>query len=334
MRTIAINVTYTLDDNCYRAAVAAATGPVAREHTCACPVGDLTPEGRLALLTLNLAEHEHPNITWPRQVATAPTASEVSAELCARVATAASALAARVALVGAYLDQYVISACWPSWKLPGIDLQSDGCDCPVALRPRLDEIRARSRVLACEAAAEAAAREAAAARAAAAKAAAAKAAVAEAEASARTWVAEHGAPLSPELARAASEGRSVRSEITRLVSERVRAVVGALPGYSLDAIYGSEPRLGVPSAAAYALYDAALAAAAAMRDAAALPGAGVEIGEIERLDVAPHGAAVYRTGITITVRHPWITDPPIELYRLCEPFALQNSDDDDDDDDR
>lgn len=141
------------------------------------------------------------------------------------------------------------------------------------------------------------------------------------------WAAEYGESRlgSPELKRAARERRDVVSEVRRLARERVRAVtaecldnVNAPLGYIVDT-YESQPRDGVPSREAYALVDAIKAALPYIARESGLPDAKAEVSDIMRHDVAPKGDAVWRTGVTVTVSHPWLANA-IEVDVISEPL--------------
>lgn len=95
MKTEKIVVTYTITTEQYRAEVAAATGPVARTRRVEIPVGDLTPEARLALVGMQcdgslaaggrcMADDPAPTLDLGA-CAEVPTAADVSAELVARL---------------------------------------------------------------------------------------------------------------------------------------------------------------------------------------------------------------------------------------------------------
>jgi hypothetical protein len=146
----------------------------------------------------------------------------------------------------------------------------------------------------------------------------------------RAWAAEHA----PEarIARAAREGRDVTSAIDALVSERVtEALEGCLANtpFAVVSTYDSQPRTDVPTAAAYELLDllATPAVRSAVLNACALPHAEVEVGPIMRFDVAESGSAVWRTGVRLTLRHPWLVDAHTQWSVLAEPLALGDDDD-------
>lgn len=125
------------------------------------------------------------------------------------------------------------------------------------------------------------------------------------------WAAEHGETRlgSPELKRAARERRDVVGEVRRLSKERIIAAVTEIVqsfGFVVYT-YESKPREGVPSREAYALLDVLKSALLSTADAAGVPGAEASVSDILRHDVAPEGAAVWRTGVTVTVSHPWFS---------------------------
>lgn len=139
---------------------------------------------------------------------------------------------------------------------------------------------------------------------------------------ARLWAAEHAAARlgSPELARAAREERDVHRTITARSDERVAMTLGSIAGEGrVVETFGSEERKGVPSRDAYALMDFLTGKKDLIAAAAGLPGVSVSIGPVERLDVAPTGPAVWRTGIVVTVEHPWLTGYR-EFSVLAEPI--------------
>jgi hypothetical protein len=163
---------------------------------------------------------------------------------------------------------------------------------------------------------------------------AAKAAKAAAIASeARRWAREYGRSLlgSPELQRAAGEDRNVLPRIRRLVAlaaeHAIEHAIAGLQDARVVKTYATEDRDDVPSAEAYALLDTLTAARGSIAEASALPGAEVTIGPIERYDVAPRGDAVWRTGVRVTLSHPWFDDDDLEWAVLAEPFEQNDQDD-------
>jgi len=152
-------------------------------------------------------------------------------------------------------------------------------------------------------------------------------AIERAEAEPRAWCAEHGAALSLPLQRAAREGRRVRAELTKLVLDRVRNQITAIgDSLNVDGIgeiatsYNEQLRDGVPSEAAYRVLDACTAARDDITEAAVIPDLKIEIGPIARHDIAEHGTAQWRTGIEITVSHPWL-DHDAGFVMLAEPLS-------------
>lgn len=125
------------------------------------------------------------------------------------------------------------------------------------------------------------------------------------------WVELAAAERRPELARAATEGRHLGEAPTELlreiVAERVREVVGEAPVAST--VYQIEERTGVPSAEAYRIFDA-LKAAEQLGEG--LPFA-IEVSEISRIDIAPQGSAVWRTGVVVDCG-------PVQLAAFAEPL--------------
>lgn len=122
------------------------------------------------------------------------------------------------------------------------------------------------------------------------------------------WAAEHSA--SPELKRAARERRAVVSEVRQQAKERVIAAVTEIVstiGFVVET-YESQPREGVPSREAYALLDLLKSSLLSIADASGLPKAEAKISDILRHDVAPQGSAVWRTGVTVSVDHPWLAN--------------------------
>jgi hypothetical protein len=155
----------------------------------------------------------------------------------------------------------------------------------------------------------------------------------------RLWLAEHGAALSPELSRAAREGRLVRNALYSSVEERVEDAVRAIDARLsrgdwavLKETWATEERREVPSATAYELYDALMAGRDQIARSALLPHTVVTVGPISRFDVAPQGSAVWRTGVAVTVTHPWLA-ADIDLVMLCEPLDLDEDDNNDDSED-
>lgn len=149
----------------------------------------------------------------------------------------------------------------------------------------------------------------------------------------RAWVLERGAgsPFAPEIVRAAREKRQVRGAVQACLREQLRRCLEPL-GEDVVASYVSEAREGVPHAADYGVLDRLTEAAqdGTLSSAALLPGAEIEIGPIARHDVAPRGAAVWRTGVSVTLSHPWLDDP-IEWTVLSEPVEAEQDEYDDED---
>jgi len=146
------------------------------------------------------------------------------------------------------------------------------------------------------------------------------AAAAAAERTARAqlgeWLVDRGARLleQPHLARAVSEGRSdpavgaARGAICGRVCAAIDEIAQAQGCHGSAATYGEQPFRGLPTPRTYALIDALAEGRGIVAAAALLPGAEVEIGELRRWDVAESGSAVYRLGVEVTVRHPWLDD--------------------------
>ena len=338
METTQISACYTLDDAIYRAEVAAATGPVARQREARIPVGDLTPAARLALVDAGLANLSCPKVECGVR-ASAPSAAEASDVLVALGAAEAARSATRRALVLAALDELERDPApaidwrreWVSaWMAaPCAVLRGDGQGCPPDLRPRIAAIRERVTVTLTAEREERETREVAEVAAKVAAKAATAAVVAGHEAEARAWIATGAATLPPELIRAAGEGRRVLAEITRVVRERVRQAVEDLAPHGIASSHGEEPRDDVPSAEAYEILDLLTSSLKGLRAAALLPGAEIEIGAIARHDVNPSGAAVWRTGVEVTLSHAWL-DEDYGWVVLAEPRAEDDEDDDSD----
>jgi hypothetical protein len=143
---------------------------------------------------------------------------------------------------------------------------------------------------------------------------------------ARLWLAEHATTRldAPELGRAARESRRCDATLLEVVTARVSHAVATiveplLNCNVLERTYGDEVRDDVPSRQAYALLDALIAAAPAIAEQSGLPHAVVEPGPIMRLDVAPKGSAVWRTGLIVEVTHPWLSQS-ISVPVICEPL--------------
>lgn len=320
---------YQLTEDTYRAEVAAATGPVSRHRATTIPVGDLTSEARLALLEIidttsgyrTLANYRCPQINLaPR--AEPPTPPEVSAVLvdflaaqavrrreAAAIEAERNAEAARREVewqveVGAWLTRLeadpspAISGDGRNWirntiaYVGGRAVDGDGHGCPPIHRPRLAALRTRVEAVLAREAAEEVAR------------------TRSLDDDARTWAAEHGGALSPQLARAAREGRQVRGEIARLVDAKVSACLGEkhpdVP--RVRAVSDEEDRPDVPSREAYGLYDALVSNVPDLIAAAVIPVALVQIHPISRFEIGEEDEpAVRRTGVRVTLRHPWTT---------------------------
>lgn len=140
------------------------------------------------------------------------------------------------------------------------------------------------------------------------------------ETEARAWAAENGEAAlgSLPLQRAAREGKKVRSEISRLVEERVRTAVAEAAGAAgaVSEHYTWRERDNVPSDEAYHLYDQLCTRISSIVRAMALPSEDVEVGPIARIDIAMSGDEDWRTGVMVTCRHPWLTET-IEVAVLC-----------------
>lgn len=132
------------------------------------------------------------------------------------------------------------------------------------------------------------------------------------EVEARTWAAQYGESALGylPLQRAATEGRRVRGEITKLVEARIRTALEVSPGSHgvlLPDYYDKAERDDVPTAEAYTLRDILVADAPALARRAALPNTELEVSDVCRIDVAPRGGVDWRTGVIVTVDHPWLT---------------------------
>lgn len=149
----------------------------------------------------------------------------------------------------------------------------------------------------------------------------------EAEEARRAWVAENAEAklFDAGLARAARENRDIETALDRRVTARVEVVLFGILGTSKAGFtaetYGAEERTDVPSDAAYALLDllSSEATQSAIGRAAGLPNVKVEAGPINRYDVAPKGDPEWRTGVALTISHPWLVDGATSWSVLCEP---------------
>lgn len=341
MRTKMIVASWRLDDAAYRAEVAQATGPVDRDRQTEIPVGEITPAARLLLLEIGggyyggrLSDAERALVQCGDR-AVAPTAAEVSAilerlhaEQVVQVRKEAEAKAAKHAERVANLEQLLArleadpmigvnkAGQWTTWEI-GFDAHGDGHNWPEPMRPRLAAVRARA------------------------EAEIARKAKAEAERQRSIdhdlglWAAEHGGILSPEIARAAREGRRVQAAVIEAVERRVTDALRAnvrilwrnddtpqfLPiwrEWILREVDQEEERDDVPTAEAYALLDSVTAAKGAISEAAALPQVAVVVGPIARFDVGTGKNILWRTGVKVTVDHPWIGEH--EWFLLSEPI--------------
>jgi hypothetical protein len=332
MKTEKIEVSYDLTEEVYRSNVRNATGPTPQRLTVEIPVGDLTPEGREALLSwcppgsyspaaASLAVH----LAWPTHLAAAPDAAAVSGRLqllaveqrreaeqkAAREAEQKAAREAERARKAAELRAKL--AVWetdlPSGKLPSTyDVRQYAPD----LEGRVEALRVR--IAEHNAAEEAAA-----------------------DAKERAWVervaTEHGRP---ELARAAREGRKLGFEpellIEQLLRERIlgvplvpegTTVLTALGDLGHDFVNKPEPREGVPTARAYAVLDGLTGAKAQIGEGLPFP---LKVSEISRIDVDTRGghAAVNRTAVVVECGEAAVAV-------LCEDHDFEPKEDTDDD---
>lgn len=146
------------------------------------------------------------------------------------------------------------------------------------------------------------------------------------------WLSEHAAVKLGDatLGRAAKEHRTgLAAALRKCVRRRVRAIVSSMSGFPCANWYGQEERSDVPTADTYALLDKLVAdKSSAILEAVGLPQASVQL-TIHRLDRAPKGTAVWRTGILVTVSHPWLEATVVAPAYVEDPDV--DGDDDDDD---
>ena len=119
-----------------------------------------------------------------------------------------------------------------------------------------------------------------------------------------------------------------------MVSVRVRQALAtlSLTYHGIAPSYGEELRDDVPSATAYEILDALVAAQDTLRAVASLPGVEIVIGPIARHDVSS-GDPVWRTGVEVTLCHAWLS-AGYGWVVLAEPLAEADDDEDEDEDDR
>jgi hypothetical protein len=330
MRTESVRIQYTLTDAVYRENVRQATGPTSRAQQVDLPVGDLTPDGREALLAIPYAaDNPHPWFTWPGKLSGAPTAIEVSQFLTLqamaeqeRVERAAAeelvaegerhrAAEERRARLVAALDVWErdLAAYRAAERRPYTYNRHEVCfegvciadedsvlhDRVTALRQRLEEAQAAE--------------------------------VAEAERKTREWIRRIAADHDePELARAAREGRKL-GDRPRLLLERILRTRIESMGLSCPILTtwygGAEPRDGVPTAVAYEVLDALKGAAATLGEGLPFP---VEVSDLMRLDVASRHDAVYRTAVIVTCG-------PGVVAALCEPLDYEEEEEEEEEED-
>lgn len=132
--------------------------------------------------------------------------------------------------------------------------------------------------------------------------------------------------LPANVRRAAGESRDTRVALSGIVRERVRTVLDTIGETVVDEVYATRERDDVPTDRAYAVLDALTAAPLAV--ASMLPDVAVTIDPIARHDIDPRrGRTRYRTGIEVTIAHPWI-DPQTWCV-LCEYDEDEDEDGDD-----
>jgi hypothetical protein len=123
----------------------------------------------------------------------------------------------------------------------------------------------------------------------------------------RDYVLAHAEAYDPTLVRAAREGRVVTRALREIWQARIEEVmVKALPvgGRSVE-VYRQSARDDVPSAQAYALFDALLDSVHRLE--AVMDGSTtVRVGEIKRSDVHPsNNRHCWRTTVQVRCEHPW-----------------------------
>lgn len=323
MKTETIKVTYSLTDEVYRANVREASGPTPRVLEVEIPVGELTPEGRLALLEIPIpsgpfycpaAESAEYLLTWGTPIAAAPTAEDVSAELVRRAEkvkaekaakenaereraeAAHAAHAARVAELTGLLNVLDVefaevhdakAARKAAVKLPG------EYGSPNELTDRIRAFWKRV--------AEAEKREA-----------------EKDEEKLRAWVQRVAAEHEPELARAAREGRKLGSRPRKLLeailTARIKGIVFDGEDVTvLDNWNGPpEEREGVPTARAYEVFDALTAAKDKLGEDLPFP---ITIEPISRVELRQSGESAYVTCVPVFIDYG-----DASVVVLCEPM--------------
>lgn len=140
---------------------------------------------------------------------------------------------------------------------------------------------------------------------------------------ARNWTRDCAAQVfgAVELARAAGEGRDIMSALEDEVLRAFKACVEPLCKQVYDTFYESEPRTDVPSAEAYAVFDACNAAIDDIQAAVGLPDAEVLVKDFVRIDIDSRKAHTkWRTAVPVVIRHPWID----ELLLHCSHEPVSN----------
>lgn len=338
MKTETIEVTYRLTDEAYRQAVRAADGPVSRKRTMTVPVGELTADAREALLEVRhardswreLADHKNAPVEWAEDVAGPPSCADISHALVAACASRHvgeglkhvdnvsserrhdQERARREAAMAATLDVWERDhAAARAAGLPTHGAlrnfeggRGNGYNVPESLKERLASLRAL--LIEQEKREEEQRRE-----------------------REREWV----VPLAkaygrPELARAAQEGRNLKSAprdlLRDVLAARVRAFRWDNSGYWEDMLPpivlrpgDAEEREGLPSQRAYALYDFLKSGSAYLQGDLPEP---ARLSDIMRIDVEPDADDyVWRTGVVVSCAG-------VQIAVLAEPLDASDED--------
>lgn len=146
----------------------------------------------------------------------------------------------------------------------------------------------------------------------------------------REWVLAHSDGLPPNIIRAAREGREISKGLADWLEEQIGAmslvIADGCEGYLANHTYGEEIRDGVPSAKSYAVLDYVTEHLDDYR-VATLGESEPGERELVRVDVEPHGAAVWRTAVKITLLSTLGFDDSHQ-YILTEPLNLDTDTDD------
>jgi hypothetical protein len=346
MQTSAVKANYNLTEDGYRAEVRAATGPVSRERSISLPIGDLTPEARLAIADGEKYQHQWGNpssIDMPASD-TPPDAGAVSAALVDRADRRRQAELDRLRRV-ADADAEKIRKDRErilQWETnPGalLSQSSDGTwDYP---RPQVSSVHwpdreafiERLRVMAEERNEARQAKEMA--RIAACNAELAKYAAAVPANVVRAASAKYAAAAVPaNVVRAASEGRDTRKvwmawavKLVDEIAHECSRVIASGDRFGNATSYGESERADVPTVEAYRALDLATGIAKTRCEGLLPLPFALTVGPIARHDIAPRGASVWRTGVEITVSCPWL-DRTEGVVILAEPRDQGDDNDD------